>query len=80
MDWDEVRAGRLARTHLAERAPGERLVEVVRDLCGVHAQVMGSAELQLAARVDDCTRRMPLIHASSPPSARTSGATFAIAR
>ncbi|NUT55471.1 MAG: winged helix DNA-binding domain-containing protein, partial [Thermoleophilia bacterium] len=52
MDWDEVRAGRLARTHLAERAPGERLVEVVRDLCGVHAQVMGSAELQLAARVD----------------------------
>lgn len=56
MTWDEVRAGRLARNHLAERAPAERLVEVVRDLCGVHAQVMGSAELQLAARVEGITQ------------------------
>ena len=43
---------RLARSHLVERAPAERLVEVVRDVCGIHAQVMGSAELQLAARVE----------------------------
>ena len=34
----------------------ERLVEVVRDVCGIHAQVMGSAELQLAARVDGITQ------------------------
>ena len=47
-----MRAGRLARSHLARRAPADRLVEVVRDVCGIHAQVMGSAELQLAARVE----------------------------
>ena len=34
----------------------ERLVEVVRDVCGIHAQVMGSAELQLAARVEGVTQ------------------------
>jgi hypothetical protein len=56
LDWDAVRAGRLARNHLAERAPRERLVEVVREVCGIHAQVMGSAELQLAARVDGITQ------------------------
>ena len=51
-----MRAGRLARSHLARRAPAERLVEVVRDVCGIHAQVMGSAELQLAARVEGITQ------------------------
>ena len=47
---------RLARSHLAERAPAEQLVEVVRDVCGIHAQVTGSAELQLAARVEGITQ------------------------
>jgi hypothetical protein len=56
VSWDEVRAGRVARSHLAERAPADRLVEVVRDVCGIHAQVMASAELQLAARVDGITQ------------------------
>jgi len=50
--WDEVRARRLLRSSLDERASGDRLVEVVRAVCGVHAQVQASAELQLAARVD----------------------------
>jgi hypothetical protein len=54
--WDEVRASRLARSHLVERAPAGRLVEVVRDVCGIHAQVMGSAELQLAVRVEGITQ------------------------
>jgi uncharacterized protein YcaQ len=53
---EEVRASRLARNHLVRRAPAGRLVEVVRDVCGIHAQVMGSAELQLAARVDGITQ------------------------
>src|SRR6187551_3378555 len=56
LTWDEVRSRRLARNHLAARAPAERLVEVVRDVCGIHAQVMGSAELQLAARVAGITQ------------------------
>lgn len=56
MDWDEIRAGRMARNHLAERAPAKRLVEVVREVCGIHAQVTGSAELQLAARIDGITQ------------------------
>jgi hypothetical protein len=54
--WDGVRARRLARCSLAERAGADRLVEVVHDLGGVHAQVQASAELQLAARVDGVTR------------------------
>lgn len=54
--WDEVRARRLERSSLSERAGGDRLVEVVGLLCGVHAQVQASAELQLAARVDGVTQ------------------------
>jgi hypothetical protein len=50
--WNEVRARRVARSSLSERASGERLVEVVGALCGVHAQVQASAELQLGARVE----------------------------
>jgi hypothetical protein len=46
-------AVRLARHHLAERAPRDRVIDVVRDMVGLHAQVMTAAELQLALRVDD---------------------------
>jgi hypothetical protein len=56
LSWDDVRTRRLARSHLLERVPAERLVEVVRDVGGIHAQVMGSAELQLAARVEGITQ------------------------
>jgi hypothetical protein len=51
-----VRARRLARSFLSKRASGDRLLEVVRSVCGVHAQVQASAELQLAARVDQITQ------------------------
>ncbi len=54
--WDEVRARRLWRSSLTERATSDRLVEVVGQLCGVHAQVQAAAELQLAARVDGITQ------------------------
>jgi hypothetical protein len=54
--WDEVRARRLARSSLSERAAPDRLVEVVGAVCGVHAQVQASAELQLAVRVDGVTQ------------------------
>jgi len=54
--WDEVRARRLARSSLDERAGPDRLVDVVSALCGVHAQVQASAELQLAARLEGATQ------------------------
>jgi hypothetical protein len=50
--WDGVRARRQARSFLIDRAPPDRLVDIARDLGGVHAQVQASAELQLAGRVD----------------------------
>ena len=55
VSWDEVRARRLARCFLTDRAGAERLVDVTRDLGGVHAQVQASAELQLAARIEGIT-------------------------
>jgi hypothetical protein len=55
--WDEVRARRLARSFLTVRASPDRLLEVVHDLGGVHAQVQASAELQLAVRVDGITQQ-----------------------
>src|SRR6187455_1106442 len=56
LSWDEVRARRLDRHHLLEPAPRERLGEVVSEVGGIHAQVQGSAELQLAARVEGITQ------------------------
>src|SRR5690349_15876121 len=50
--WEDVRARRLARSALIQRARADRLVDVVRDVCGVHAQVQASAELQLASRLN----------------------------
>jgi uncharacterized protein YcaQ len=52
LTWRAVLAGRLARQHLTTRLPAERALEVVSRLCGLHAQVLSSAELTLAARVD----------------------------
>jgi hypothetical protein len=53
LTWDQVRAWRLARQHLVERLPAERMLDLVRDVCGIHAQVPSSAELQVWARADD---------------------------
>jgi hypothetical protein len=55
--WDAVRARRLARSSLTSRASPDRLLEVVHDVGGVHAQVQASAELQLALRVDGITQQ-----------------------
>ena len=45
-----MRARRLARGALTERSAS--LVDVTSQVCGIHAQVQASAELQLAARVE----------------------------
>ena len=54
LSWADVNAMRLARHHLAERAPKSKLADVVGDIGAVQAQVMSAAELQVAVRVD-CT-------------------------
>lgn len=50
--WANVLALRLERQHLLERAMPAQLVDVVGGLVGLHAQVMSSAELQAAVRID----------------------------
>jgi winged helix DNA-binding protein len=57
LTWAEVRMRRLERHSLAQRSPPDRLVDVVRSTCGIHAQVMAAAELSLAARVDGLVRQ-----------------------
>jgi hypothetical protein len=61
LGWDQVAAWRTARHHLDERAPAKARLDVVADIAGLHAQVMASAELTLAARVEgldpDAVRR-----------------------
>ncbi len=56
LTWEQVRARRLARHHLVKPAPRTRLVELVREVGGVHAQVMSAAELALSARLRGLTR------------------------
>ncbi|HET7481223.1 MAG TPA: winged helix DNA-binding domain-containing protein [Actinomycetota bacterium] len=58
LSWPQVLAFRLARHHLDERVTPDRLLDVVRDLCGVHAQVMSSAELTALVRIDGLERDM----------------------
>ena len=54
LSWADVHGLRLARHHLLERAPKTKLDRVVGEICGVQAQVMSAAELQIVVRVD-CT-------------------------
>jgi Winged helix DNA-binding domain len=56
LNWRQVAAWRVHRHHLAERAPRRALLDVVADICGLHAQVMSSAELALWARVEGLRR------------------------
>ena len=49
-------AWRVGRQHLASRMPASGALDVVSDVCGLHAQVMSSAELTLWARVDELAR------------------------
>jgi Winged helix DNA-binding domain len=52
LGWGQVRAWRLRRHHLDERAPRDAMLDVVAGIAGLHAQVLSSAELTLWARVD----------------------------
>ena len=52
LSWEAVLAWRVARQGLAERAAAAEWMDVVRRICGLHAQVQSSAELTLWARVE----------------------------
>jgi hypothetical protein len=51
--WNRVAAFRLARHHLAERAPAKALPSVVHDMAGAQAQLLSAAQISLWARVRD---------------------------
>ena len=53
MTWAQVGAWRMGRHHLTERASRADFLDVVSDLCGLHAQLTSSAELTAWARVTD---------------------------
>jgi Winged helix DNA-binding domain len=56
LTWDQVRARRLARNQLARRASRTKLVEVVRDVGGLQAQILTAAEIGAGIRVASVTR------------------------
>src|SRR5262249_25814577 len=56
LTWPQVIGRRLERHHLLKPAPAEHMVQVVSDICCVHAQVGASAELMLGVRVGGITR------------------------
>src|SRR5262249_19688062 len=56
LSWTRAAAWRIQRHHLHRRAPVGKMLDVARRLCGLHAQVMSSAELTLWARVEDLKR------------------------
>jgi hypothetical protein len=56
LTWEQVDARRLRASRLDRRAPHDELLDVARDVLGVHAQLMTGAELALSARVEGVTR------------------------
>jgi len=52
LTWKQALAWRMARHRLVERAGPDELVAVASRTCGLHAQLMSSAELTLWARID----------------------------
>jgi hypothetical protein len=56
LTWPRVAAWRIRRHHLDRPAPATSMLAVASRLCGLHAQVMSSAELTLWARVQDLNR------------------------
>jgi uncharacterized protein YcaQ len=54
--WDQVLAWRIDRHRLIRRAPARDFVRVAGEICGLHAQLMSSAELSLWARTDGLER------------------------
>ena len=56
LSWAQALAWRMERQHLIERAAPDDFAGVAGAVCGLHAQVMSSAELSLWARTDGLER------------------------
>src|SRR5437763_12104676 len=56
LSWAQVAAWRVRRHFLDRRAPARSMLAVASRLCGLHAQLMSSAELTVWARVKDLDR------------------------
>ena len=54
--WAQAAAWRVRRHHLDRRAPSGSLLAVAHRLCGLHAQVLSSAELTAWARIEGLDR------------------------
>jgi hypothetical protein len=57
LTWKDVWSRRLAQHALLPARPTEELVEVVRAVGGVHAQMLPAAELSICIRLENATRR-----------------------
>jgi hypothetical protein len=57
LTWQQAAAWRVRRHHLDQRAPAGSMLAVSSRLCGLHAQLMSSAELTAWARIEDLDRR-----------------------
>ncbi len=57
LSWSKAAAWRVRRQHLDRRAPAGSMLAVASRLCGLHAQLMSSAELTVWARVEDLDRQ-----------------------
>jgi hypothetical protein len=55
LTWEQVIARRLARSHLLDPAPRAHVVDVVRSVALIQAQVLSAAEIGTCIRVPDIT-------------------------
>ena len=55
LTWADARARRLVRSHLVTPVKWSGLVGMVRDVCGLQAQMLSAAELAISARVVGAT-------------------------
>jgi hypothetical protein len=56
LTWPQAAAWRVKRQYLDQRAPARSMLAIASRLCGLHAQLMSSAELTLWARAEDLKR------------------------
>lgn len=57
LTWESACKRRLARNHLLDALPGDQIVDAVRDVGGVQAQILSAAELAIGVRVAGVVRR-----------------------